>query len=523
MSKQNQSRILIIDDNENMLETLTDILTEKGYRIATAQSLTEAKKALTKNNFNLVLVDLKLPDGSGLEILNDIKQSKKEIPIIIFTAYGSLQTAISAMNDGAFGYLQKPLNLDELEATIKKALHMRQLKVENENLMNRLKSLSLKDTHTGLYNYRYLMERLSTEFMRAKRYILSLSILMLDIDYFKSLNDVYGHQYGDSILKEFSSFLLKSCRGSDIVVRYGGEEFVILMPDTSKQGAMIFAERLPQTLQEHAFDKKDKRIKLKVSIGVANYPEDGLENVNNLLDAADAALRNAKENGGNCVCDFQKISFQELRKIVGGQNKENAEKLKEKLFKMEGRTNQVLLETIYAFAKTIEARDFYTGKHGEDMISLATQIGKKLNLSDKEIDDIKHAAILHDLGKVGISDNILHRKGKLTKTEYEKIKKHPVIGAEIIRCVHFLKDVVPTVLYHHERYDGLGYVRGLKGEEIPLGARIIAVADVYQALISDRPYRKALSREEALRIIQNDAGAKFDPKIVKVFVEIMKG
>lgn len=523
MSKQKQPRILIIDDNENMLETLTDILTEKGYAITTAQSLAQAKKALTKNNFNLVLVDLKLPDGSGLEILNDIKQSKKEIPLVLFTAYASVSTAISAMNDGAFGYLQKPLNFEELEAIIKKAMHMQQLKVENKSLINKLKSLSLKDTHTGLYNYRYLMERVSAEFMRSKRYILSLSILMLDIDYFKSLNDVYGHQYGDLILKEFGSFLLKSCRGPDIVVRYGGEEFVILMPDTSKQGAMIFAERLLETLQEYAFDKKDKRIKLKVSIGIANYPEDGLENVNNLLDAADAALRNAKENGGNRVCDFQKISFQESRKLVEGQNKEDAEKLKEKLFKMEGRTNQALLETIYAFAKNIEARDFYTGKHAEDMISLVTEIGKKLNLSDKEIDCIKHAAILHDLGKVGISDNILHKKGKLTKTEYEKIKKHSLIGAEIIRCVHCLKDVVPMVLYHHERHDGLGYLRGLKGEEIPLGSRIIALAEEYQALISDRPYRKALSKEEALRIIQNDAGARLDPKIVKVFVEIMQG
>lgn len=520
---QNQARILVIDDNENMLETLTDILTEKGYRITTTRNLTEARNALTKNKFKLVLVDLKLPDGSGLELLKDIQQNKKDIPVIIFTAHGSLQTAISAMNDGAFGYLQKPLNLDELEAIIKKALYMQELKAENENLINKLKSLSLKDTHTGLYNYRYLMERLSAEFMRAKRHILSLSILMLDIDYFKSLNDVYGHQFGDLILKEFSSFLLKSCRGTDIVVRYGGEEFVILMPDTSKQGAMVFAERLLKALQAYAFDKKDKKIKLNVSIGVANYPEDGLESVNNLLDAADTALKNAKENGGNSVCGFQKIGLQELKKIVESQSEENVEQLKEKLSKMEGRTNQVLLEAIYAFAKTVEARDLYTGKHAEDMISLVTQMGKKLNLSDKEIDDIKHAAILHDLGKVGISDNILHKKEKLTKNEYDKIKKHPVIGAEIIRCVRFLKDVVPMVLYHHERYDGLGYAYGLKGEEIPLGARIIAVADVYQALISDRPYRRALSKKETLKIIQDDAGAKFYPKIVEIFIEIMKG
>ncbi|MBU4419159.1 MAG: HD-GYP domain-containing protein, partial [Candidatus Omnitrophica bacterium] len=200
----------------------------------------------------------------------------------------------------------------------------------------------------------------------------------------------------------------------------------------------------------------------------------------------------------------------------GGE--ENIHKLKQKLFKLEHRVRQTLLESIYAFAKTIEAKDYYTGEHAENMVSIAVGIGKALKLSESGIANLEHAAILHDLGKIGIPDNILHKKSKLTKGEYDTIRKHPQIGAEIIRTVHFLNEVVPIVLYHHERYDGLGYSAGLKGKEIPLGARIIAVADVYQALISDRPYRKAYSKKDALEIIKESMGTHLDPDVVKVFL-----
>ena len=155
------------------------------------------------------------------------------------------------------------------------------------------------------------------------------------------------------------------------------------------------------------------------------------------------------------------------------------------------------------------------------MVAIATEIGKKLNLSGRELQNLEYAAILHDLGKIAIPDKILHKRKELTKKEYEKIKKHHQIGEEIIRSIHFLSSAVPMVLYHHERFDGLGYPYGLKGEEIPFSARIIAIADVYQALISDRPYRKAFSKEESLRIIEEGLGIQFYPKVVKAFLEIM--
>ena len=514
--------ILIVDDNSKMLETLRDILGEEGYKVTIADSVALAKEKIEKKFYHLALIDLRLVNGSGLDLLSDIRKKNIETMVIIFTAYASLETAIVAMQEGAFSYLQKPLNMEELKIAVKKALKTQELSLENKNLIARLKELSLKEPLTGLYNYRYLMERISSEFKRAKRYILPLSLLMLDIDYFKSINEVYGHQCGDAILKEFAHYLKKSARGNDIVVRYGGEEFVILMPDTSKEGTVNFGRRLLEKCKEHIFDCADKRIKLKISIGVASFPEDGVNSFAGLFDAVDKALHEAKEGGGNMLFPYSSISTKEIKDIMKDGGRPNIDKLKERLLKMKNRANQILLESIYAFAKAVEARDHYTGRHSESMVSIVTDIGRKLRLSSGEIENLQHAAILHDLGKIGIPDNILLKRKKLSRREYEKIKMHPQIGAEIIRDIHILKDVLPMILYHHERYDGLGYSAGAKGKDIPLGARIVAIADVYQALVSNRPYRKACGKKEALKIIEEGSGSQFDPVIVDAFLQIMR-
>ncbi|MCK5218239.1 diguanylate cyclase [bacterium] len=515
-------KILIVDDDDNMRENLQDILSEEGYKITGAESVETARRQLREEFYNLVLLDIRFPDGSGLELLKVNKSRNADLMIIVCTGFASVESAVDAMNRGAFAYLQKPLNMAEVKITIKKALKMQSVAWENKNLLKKLKELSLKDPLTNLYNYRYLRERLAWEFKRAQRYILPLSVLMVDIDYFKSINDVYGHQYGDVILKELSGYLLSYARANDIVVRYGGEEFLVLLPDTGKSGALQFGKRLLESVQEHVFDLKGKRIKLKISMGIAGFPEDGFDTESGLLDASDQALRNAKETGGNRLSLFQGISQEDMEKIVAKGGKENVVVLKGKLAKMKNRLNGNLLESIYAFARTINAKDSYFEEQTENIVNIVIGIGKEFKLSKPEIENLRHAAILHDLGKIGISDDVLSKKTKLDELEYEEIKKHPRIGAEIIKSIQFLHEVIFTILYHHERYDGLGYSSGLRGEEIPLGARIVAVADVYNALITNRPYRKAFSQEEAKQIIKDGSGTQFDPQVVESFLKVIK-
>jgi len=387
-------------------------------------------------------------------------------------------------------------------------------------LQRKVKELSSKDPLTGLYNYQYFTDRLDLELKNAKRYVFAVSIIMIDIDYFKSINDIYGYRIGNRLLKEFSQFLNKFARSSDVIARFSGAEFAFLSPHTNKGGAIALGQRLSTKIQKHAFDSQKNNIKLKVSVGVVNYPEDGINTVGGLIDAADSAIGAAKDRGGNVICTHDVINKKQIEPIALG--KDDIRDLRKRLQGAGKQLDQALLESIYAFAKAIEARDHYTGEHAEEMVTIVRDIAKEMGLSKKSTKNLEHAAVLHDLGKIGIDDKILRKKGKLTKREYEQIKKHPVIGAEILRSVHFLRDVIPMILYHHERFDGKGYTSGLKGNEIPLGARILAIADVYQALMSDRPYRKAFTKKDALKIIKESSGRQFDPDIVTALFKCIK-
>ena len=384
----------------------------------------------------------------------------------------------------------------------------------------RLSQLSLIDLHTGLYNHRYLNEIIEAEFHRAKRYAYPLSVMMLDLDYFKSINDVYGHQFGDLVLKQFADQLKNMVRRYDTLARYGGEEFIIISPSVDRQTAITFSQRIMDEVNLHDFGNKKHDVRLKLSIAVASFPEDEILKGMDLVELADQILNRAKETGGNKV--YSNTDVKNGKPIITLQQSNDVIFLKNKIGKLTKRTNQGLMESIFAFAKTIEVKDHYTGEHVEKTVHYATKIAKALELSEYEIEHVQQASMLHDLGKIGISEKILYKKSKLTKQEFEEIKKHPQIGVDIIRPVHFLHSIIPFVLHHHEKWNGTGYPYGLKEDAIPLGARIVSVADVYQALTSNRPYRKAFPHEEAIRIIQQESGVLFDPNIVKIFVKILQ-
>jgi diguanylate cyclase (GGDEF)-like protein len=346
---------------------------------------------------------------------------------------------------------------------------------------------------------------------------------MLDIDYFKSINDVYGHQFGDLVLKQLADQLKKHLRRYDVVIRYGGEEFVALSPLTDRPTALILAQRLLEFINLHNFGNRKHVVKLKLSIAVASYPEDRIIKGMDLVELADQMLNRAKESGGNRVyssLDKKKEKHKSL--IKNGKESSGIKFLREKIDKLNKRANQSLIEAIFAFAKAIESKDKHTGRHVEMTVKYATEVAKKMGLSSEEIENVREASILHDLGKIGISEKILLKRSKLTKEEFDEIKKHPQIGVDIIRPLHFLHDIIPLMLYHHERWDGSGYPHGLKGEDIPIGARIIAVADAYQALTSNRPYRKAYFKEKAVKIIKVESGTHFDSVVVSTFLEVLR-
>ncbi len=417
------------------------------------------------------------------------------------------------------------VRLRESNARLKKLLS--RLEASNRTtlqLNNKLNKLALKDPHTGLYNRRHFNETLEKELALAKRHAQSLSVIMMDIDYFKSVNDVYGHPFGDLVLKQFTQKLQKAVRRYDILFRLGGEEFVMISPRTDRPTGLLLAKRLLKTINAHSFGNKAHVLKLKVSVGVASYPEDGVVIRGlDLVNLADRILNKVKEYGGNKV--FSSADLEKLEGNVASENdaSEVIELLKKKIYRLSQRANQSLIEAIFALAKNIGVKDWYSDTFTKKMMNYAIEIGKMLKLPKNEIEHIRKAVILHDIGKVGINENILLKHSKLTTKEFETMKKHPQLSTDIIRPLYFLRGTVPLILYHHERWDGKGYPHRLKGNQIPIGARIIAIVDAYRSLTSNRPYRKAYSKSSAVKILKKEAGTKFDPRVTAAFLKILSG
>jgi HD-GYP domain-containing protein (c-di-GMP phosphodiesterase class II) len=294
------------------------------------------------------------------------------------------------------------------------------------------------------------------------------------------------------------------------------DEFFLILPHLSREDAYRVAERIKGKISTRKFKYKDFSLNVKISMGVVSFPGDNVYNTKDVITALHSCISSAKSKGGNAVVFYSKPQQAYIE-----NKKKNIDGFRGKIEKLNALLTRDLLEMIYGFARAIEAKDSYTGKHVEYTALVAEKIAKEIDLPAAEIENVKHAAVLHDLGKVGINESILSKKGPLNEKEREIIRAHPWIAAEILREIHALRGAIPAILYHHERYDGKGYPLGLKGEEIPLSARIVAISDVYQALISDRPYRRAYSKTKAIEIIKKEIGTHFDPKVAKIFLKVI--
>ncbi|MDD5617821.1 MAG: PAS domain S-box protein, partial [Candidatus Omnitrophica bacterium] len=387
----------------------------------------------------------------------------------------------------------------------------------------KLESLALKDPLTELYNKRYILERLNSEFERAKRSFSSLSLLLIDLDYFKSINDMYGYEFGDKVLTQIAKLLKSELRANDVISRWGGEEFMIILPDIDREDAILVSKKVIRVFEHKGFGDEKNVVNLKCSIGVVSYPEDPLFNPKEMLEAVEKSVFKVKTSGGDGVGSYTRGFVKDEDKATISEKDRLLDSLKEKMSFFAIKGEDSILEAIYSLSKSLELKDHTTRQHSEKTVHYAVKLAQKFNLGEREIENVRRAAVLHDIGKIGIPDKILLKKGPLTKSEFEIVKQHPKIAAEVMSVAEFLSDSIPYVLHHHEKYDGTGYPDGLKGENIPLGARIISIVDVYEALTADRPYRKAMSKEEALKIIQDNSGIQFDPKIAEAFIELLKG
>ncbi|MCK4520147.1 MAG: diguanylate cyclase [Candidatus Omnitrophica bacterium] len=426
---------------------------------------------------------------------------------------------------GFFDYFTDENNKNDILFKLERAGKFLELKKQISSLENHLltkdkkiEKITLTDPLTGCYNWRYLLQRIHQELNSSHRDSHSVSFIGCDIDHFQQVNEIYGVKVADKVIKELVSILRMNLKKEDTLSRWREDEFFLIIPHSDNISALEAAKRIREKISFHKFKYKEVVLSVKVSVGVVSFPEDNVFNSRDVVSALSVCLTRAKRKGGNIVMPYSPIA---IKPSSEPKKKANVKELRRKIEKMNVLLTRDLLEMIYGFARAIEAKDSYTGKHVEHTAAIAEKIAKSLSLSKNEVENIKNAAVLHDLGKVGIKEKILSKKGALSTREKEIIKVHPSIAADILKEIHALKGSIPAILYHHEYYNGKGYPLGLKGEEIPLSARIVAIADVYQALISDRPYRKAYSPKKALGIIKKESGKQFDPQIVEAFLRII--
>ena len=340
-----------------------------------------------------------------------------------------------------------------------------------KNMEHELQYLSYNDQLTGLHNRRFFEEELKRVDLKGNY---PLSIIMADVNGLKLVNDSFGHNIGDELLKKVSEILKKGCRADDVIARLGGDEFVIILLKTDNYET----EQIIKRIEALALKEKVSSVGISVSFGY------GIKN---------------NENEG----------IQEIFK------KAEDYMYKKKLFEspsMRGKTIRAIINTLHEKNKREE-------EHSNRVSRLCKSMGIALGLPEGEIEEIKTIGLLHDIGKIAIDENILNKSGKLTDEEWKEIKRHPEIGYRILSTVNDMSEMADYVLAHHERWDGNGYPKGLKGEEIPFLSRIIAIADSYDAIISERSYRSALPEEVAIKELITNSGTQFDPKLVPVFIE----
>ena len=350
-----------------------------------------------------------------------------------------------------------------------------------------------RDPLTGLYNHRAFQKRLEQATDQARLNDQRLLVVMLDLDNFKFFNEVYGHGVGDDVLCQIAARLEALSSAGDILGRFGGDEFAILLPNVGRTSVGDIESILRRGLEDIAYlpPCHETPIPITVSLGTATYPEQGLE-PGTIIEVADQRLRRAKSGSelGREVDDLRTRMTQDS----------------------EG------FSMLDALVTSVDNKDRYTRCHSEDVLGYSLQIGRALGLDAQTLETLAVAALIHDVGKIGVPDHILRKPGALTDAEFEAVKKHPTMGAIMVETVPGLQHTLDAVRHHHERWDGRGYPSGLAGHAIPLIARIMAVADAFSAMTTDRPYRKGMEIDKAASILKNGAGAQWDADCVDAFL-----
>ena len=470
-------------------------------------------------------------------ILENLKDTKEE-DVDAFCAKFNVKTIIIfpiTVQNQFSGFLavfspRKELKEDELNFL---SLFSRQIElaITIANLFETVKKQAVTDHLTNLFNRRFFEDALHREATRSLRSKQPFSLIGLDLDYLKKINDTYGHTMGDKAIIAIAAVITKNARSVDIPARYGGEEFFIILPGIDAKGALIAAERLRTSIESYEIEGLPEGI--TASLGVASYIEQ-TTNIDELFEICDKAMYMSKQNGRNQVTladvdnitSWQDIAIDAFIDILTQHripfSKKVAAEIVEKLqINPEDSTGTSTKETLYSLVDSISRTYFplYPDGSTKSKVSLARLIAKRLNLPKTDVDKLSIAMLLYDIGNTMMPKAILKKAAPLSSKEMSEIQKHPIVAAqEILKPISSISNIIPIIEHHHENWDGTGYPNSKKGEEIPIASQIILIVDSYFAMIQYRPYRKAYNSDEAVEEIKSQTNKKYCPEIVEAFV-----
>ncbi len=470
------ARLLVVDDEESIREVLVDFLTIEGYRVTAVSDGHQALERLEKESFDAVLLDMKMPGMDGLELLEHLQTAAPRAFAIMMTGFGTVETAIAAMKRGAFDYILKPFKVQDVIRLVERGLRERKLKDENIQLKEALKLYDLSETMSS----QLALEPIYDLLIDTAREETGADGVALWICNEGATTFQCARRWMRSNLERVHADIIASIDIEQLVASDGtvehilhGEEAQRLIEGNARQ--LVSLLTVPLRTQDkivgffvgYAFERDN------------TFHEGKRKMLSVLCGRASAAIENARLYGD------LKTTFK---------------------------------QTIQAFANLLEDKDPYTRGHSERVSKYSRMIAEGLDLPDDEVELIADAALMHDIGKLGIRYEDLNKAEPLTEAEYEMFKSHTTRGKWILEPIEFLHDLIPGVYYHHERWDGRGYPLGLSGEDIPLHGRILAIADTYDAMTSHRAYRRALPHDVAIQEIEAFAGTQFDRRLVKVFL-----
>lgn len=481
LDAEHNATILIVDDESSLLKICEDTLSYAGYATYTAGDGPSALRFLEKNKgIDLVISDFQMPGMSGLELLKKIKESSWDVDFLLMTGFGSIETAVESMRLGAADYLPKPFNINHLLLKVDKTLQARRSREESKKLSNLVRILNLSQA----INTRLDMK---------------------------------------SLINEFSAQVQKNFTPDGIVLFL--EEQSALQPKVTRGGLLRTNPRLNswiRSLGERIFRQQSSELILCKAGETAYLKAEGHppESLISSVITTPIAVRTKSLGAvvllrGKDKPDYTREQLQLLGVFAAHTASafENA--------RLYTRMRDINLEVIRSFAQAVEAKDVYTRGHSERVALYATHLGSKIGLPREDIDRLYTAGILHDIGKIGIPDSILNKPARLTSEEFIVMQRHPELGRTILNQVTTFNEIHPIIYYHHEHVNGTGYPTGLRGEEIPILARILSLVDAFEAMTSDRAYRKALPLTAVREVLTNGAGCQWQKDFVTIWLEEM--